>query len=258
MIAGLVIRAHDGDRSAWEELVDRYARLIWAICDDYRLGESEAADVAQAVWLSLMKVNIDNPHMPADLGGWLAAKTTDECRRVRAAGKLSHAEQPADQAVSNLRARMRASVTGFSVRGLTGLAAFLAGREGLALLDESDGHLAGESGHDPLSWSKVKEAAGFIVAGVRYRCSDWADAGWRPADAVLRSRVLSNLFITIPTVADAVEVLRHEGTLGVLTSFGSIFTVGVMLYGLVKLGRWWRNVELPEPKARRAEKDGGT
>lgn len=51
----------------------------------------------------------------------------------------------------DLRARLRASLARLSVRGLTSLAAFLAGSEGPALLDESDGHLAGWSGHDPAS-----------------------------------------------------------------------------------------------------------
>jgi hypothetical protein len=154
----------------------------------------------------------------------------------------------------DLRARIRASIAGASVRGLTGLAAFLAGREGPALLDESDGHLAGESGHDPVSWTKVKEAAGFVVAGVRYRCSDWADAAWRPVDAVLRSRLLSGLFVAVPTIVAAVEVLSHKGTMTVLTSFGSIFGIGTALAGAIKAGRKYRDVEPPEPKARQARK----
>ena len=148
---------------------------------------------------------------------------------------------------------------GFSVRGLTGLAAFLAGREGPALGVEWKAHLAGESGHDPVSWTKVKEAAGFVVAGVRYRCSDWADAAWRPVDAVLRSRLLSGLFVAVPTIVAAMEVLSHKGTMTVLTSFGSIFGIGTALAGAIKAGRKHRDVKPPEPKARQAKKgDRGT
>ena len=75
---------------------------------------------------------------------------------------------------------------------------------------------------------------------------------------MLRSRTLSNLFVLLPTGVDAYVVLRHEGTIGVLTSFESIFVCGAMLYGVIKAGRWYRDVEPPEPKARRAKKDGGT
>ena len=157
------------------------------------------------------------------------------------------------------RAHILASIAGVSVRGLTGLAAFLAGGEGPALLDESAAHLAGWSGHDPANWKKLKQAAGFVKTGVEYRCSDWADAAWRPVDAVLRSRVLSGLFVAIPTIVDAVEVLRHEGTMTVLTSFGSIFGVGTALAGAIKAGRKHRDVKPPEPKARQARKgDRGT
>ena len=53
---------------------------------------------------------------------------------LRGADKL-----PAGQTAPNLRARVRTSVTGFSVRSLTGFAAVLAGREGLILREEWPG-----------------------------------------------------------------------------------------------------------------------
>ena len=72
---------------------------------------------------------------------------------------------------------------------------------------------------------------------------------------VLRSRTLSNVFVLVPTGADAYVVLRHEATISVLTTFESIFVCGVMLYGVIKVGRWYRDVEPPEPKARQARKE---
>jgi hypothetical protein len=47
-IALLVQRAAEGDRWAWERLVDQYARLIWAMTRNFKLVESDAADVAQS------------------------------------------------------------------------------------------------------------------------------------------------------------------------------------------------------------------
>jgi len=248
----LVSRARDGDQDAWDKIVRRYARLIWAICHEHGLDQDDTNYVAEAVWLGLLRQLYDQPE-PV-LPQWIARFTKEVCRQV-----LGGAGPYARQAALNRRARVRASATGFSVRSLTGLAAFLAGREGPALLYESDGHLAGESGHDPLTWAKVKEAAGFVVAGVRYRGQDWADAAWKPADAVLRSRTLSNLLAAVPTIVVAVEVLTHKGTMTLLTSLGAIFGTWTFLAGLIKAGRWYRDVEPPEPKARQAKKgDRGT
>jgi hypothetical protein len=54
-------------------------------------------------------------------------------------------------------------------------------------------------------------------------------------------------------VTAAVYILRHLGTLGVLTSAERISAIGFGLYGLVRGGRWWRDVKPPEPMARRAK-----
>ena len=54
-IARLVRRAAEGDLQAWERLVDQYARLIWSITGEYKLVESDAADVAQTTWLRLLE-----------------------------------------------------------------------------------------------------------------------------------------------------------------------------------------------------------
>jgi len=81
-----VQRAAEGDRWAWERLVDQYARLIWAMTRDFRLVESDAADVAQATWLRLLE-HIDRLEYPARVGSWLAATARNECLRSVAARK---------------------------------------------------------------------------------------------------------------------------------------------------------------------------
>jgi len=85
-IARLVQRAAEGDRLAWERLVDQYARLIWAMTRDFKLVESDAADVAQATWLRLLE-HIDRLEYPARVGSWLAATARNECLRSVAARK---------------------------------------------------------------------------------------------------------------------------------------------------------------------------
>jgi RNA polymerase sigma factor (sigma-70 family) len=85
-IAWLVRRAANGDRWAWERLVDQYAKLIWAMTRDFKLAESDAADVAQATWLRLFE-NIDRLEYPARVGSWLATTARHECLRSLAARK---------------------------------------------------------------------------------------------------------------------------------------------------------------------------
>ena len=66
-VAWLVRRAADGDRWAWERLVEQYARLIWAMTRDFKLAESDAADVAQVTWLRLLE-HIDRLEQPCPRG----------------------------------------------------------------------------------------------------------------------------------------------------------------------------------------------
>jgi RNA polymerase sigma factor (sigma-70 family) len=84
-VIDLVTRARNGDRSAWDALVDRYSRLIWAICRRYQLDRTDAEDVCQAVWLRLVE-QLDNLREPAALPGWLVTTTQRECYRVKRAG----------------------------------------------------------------------------------------------------------------------------------------------------------------------------
>ena len=146
--------------------------------------------------------------------------------------------------------RVDRALARFSVHHLTALAALLAGRRRPALRAEWRAHLVGESGHDQVTWRKVKEASGFIAAAIRCRCSDAADAAWAPADAVLKSRTLSNLFTLTPTALAALILFRHDGTVGLLGSAESVSAIYLMFYALVLAGRKYRNVKPPEPKAR--------
>lgn len=82
----LVRRAAEGDRWAWERLVDQYARLIWAMTRDFKLVESDAADVFQVTWLRLLE-HIDRIEHPARVGSWLAATARHECLRSVASRK---------------------------------------------------------------------------------------------------------------------------------------------------------------------------
>ena len=66
--------------------MDQYSRLIWSITAEYRLVESDAADVAQTTWLRLLE-HIDRIQYPDRVGSWLAATARNECLRCLAARK---------------------------------------------------------------------------------------------------------------------------------------------------------------------------
>jgi RNA polymerase sigma factor (sigma-70 family) len=85
-VAWLVQRAAEGDWWAWERLVDQYAKLIWAMTRDFKLADSDAADVAQATWLRLLE-HVGRLEYPARVGSWLATTARHECLRSLAARK---------------------------------------------------------------------------------------------------------------------------------------------------------------------------
>jgi RNA polymerase sigma factor (sigma-70 family) len=97
-VATLVRRAAEGDHQAWESLVDQFARLIWSITVEFKLAESDAADVVQTTWLRLLE-HIDRIRYPDRVGAWLAATARNECLRSMAVRKrvvLGHDETELD------------------------------------------------------------------------------------------------------------------------------------------------------------------
>jgi RNA polymerase sigma factor (sigma-70 family) len=80
-VVALVERARAGDQLAWDDLVDRYAPLVWSICRRFRLVAADADDVGQCVWLRLVE-QLPALREPAALPGWLATTTRRECLRV--------------------------------------------------------------------------------------------------------------------------------------------------------------------------------
>src|ERR1022692_5168193 len=93
-VVALVTRAAGSDQGAWNELVERYAPLVWAICNRYRLSNHDIDDVGQSVWLLLVE-QLGSLREPAALPGWLATTTKRECLRIlRATRRHDHAGLP--------------------------------------------------------------------------------------------------------------------------------------------------------------------
>jgi RNA polymerase sigma factor (sigma-70 family) len=98
--ADLVARARNGDKQAWDALVERYAPLIWSICRRHGLGDADTEDVGQNVWLKLVD-QLETIRVPAALPGWLATTTRRECGRIlRAAPRARETGQMDDTQAS--------------------------------------------------------------------------------------------------------------------------------------------------------------
>ncbi len=86
-VAALVARAANGDKQAWDELVERYAPLVWSICR-YQLGHADAGAVGRSVWLQLVDRLAALPD-PAALPR--RARCLDKMRRCPATAALINA-----------------------------------------------------------------------------------------------------------------------------------------------------------------------
>lgn len=68
--AELVKACRNGDEFAWNELVDRYQRLIFAIPRRAGLSEEQAADILQEVFLTLFE-KLDDIEQPDRIRSWI-------------------------------------------------------------------------------------------------------------------------------------------------------------------------------------------
>ncbi|MCU1676926.1 MAG: polymerase, sigma-24 subunit, subfamily [Frankiales bacterium] len=83
----LVSGAGNGDRDAWNALVDRFENLIWSVGRAHRLDTADSADVVQTTWLRLLE-NLGGIQDPERLAGWLVTTARREClRTLRRAGR---------------------------------------------------------------------------------------------------------------------------------------------------------------------------
>ncbi|HLM59358.1 MAG TPA: sigma-70 family RNA polymerase sigma factor, partial [Pyrinomonadaceae bacterium] len=68
--ADLIAACRRGDETAWNELVDRYQRLIFTIPRRAGLSEERAADVLQEVFLTLFE-KLDEIEQPDKIRSWI-------------------------------------------------------------------------------------------------------------------------------------------------------------------------------------------
>lgn len=131
------------------------------------------------------------------------------------------------------------------------LAVLIAGSSRACLRAEWRDHLSGEDGRGLPAGQQARAAAGFVVAAVRYRLQDAADAAWRPVDAVLASRAWSGAVVWLPAFAAVTIVVCRDGVYGVVANFENLASLTGSLFLAIRGGRKWRAVKPPERKPRR-------
>jgi RNA polymerase sigma factor (sigma-70 family) len=80
-LAARVAAAKDGDRAAWDALVEQYMPLVLGVARRYRLSHEDVADVSQALWLRLVE-HLDDIREPRALPGWIVTTTKHEALRL--------------------------------------------------------------------------------------------------------------------------------------------------------------------------------
>lgn len=66
----LVRAAGDGSQAAWEELVDRFTPLLWAVARSHHLSKEDAADAVQMTWLRCLE-RLGQLRDPDSIAAWL-------------------------------------------------------------------------------------------------------------------------------------------------------------------------------------------
>ena len=169
-ITGLVTRARDGDQRAWDDLVERYAPVVWSICHRYQLRSADAEDVHQVVWLQLV-TQLDKIRDPGALPGWLATTTRRECVRVLRAARGPHAAEvgPAVETIPDQQAAL-------ADQELLDAERYAALREALARLPPGCQRLIGKLIEDPpLTYAQTAASLSIPVGSIgplRGRCLD--------------------------------------------------------------------------------------
>lgn len=77
-LVGRVTAAREGDASAWKQIVDGHAGLVWSVIRGFRFDEETSKDAFQTVWLRLAE-HLDQIRDPSKLASWLGQTTRNEC-----------------------------------------------------------------------------------------------------------------------------------------------------------------------------------
>lgn len=82
----LVSAARGGCPGAMEQLINRYAGVVWAAVRSYGLREADVHDAVQNTWLRMIE-HLGDLRDPERLPGWLATTARRECLKILKGGR---------------------------------------------------------------------------------------------------------------------------------------------------------------------------
>jgi RNA polymerase sigma factor (sigma-70 family) len=102
--ADLVARCRGGERDAWNELVERFSRYVYAIAvQAYRLPPEDSEDVFQDVFARVYE-HLDRLRSDEAIRPWIGQLTRRLCiDRLRAAGRVQTGQEPPEPAELDAR-----------------------------------------------------------------------------------------------------------------------------------------------------------
>ena len=84
----LVLAAAAGDHGAWDQLVERYAQLVWAVACDHGLDPERAGDVSVLTWMRCAD-HLGDAAVIDGVRDWLVRAAERECA-IETARQRSH------------------------------------------------------------------------------------------------------------------------------------------------------------------------
>ncbi len=118
--AELVRRCRAGDGDAWNELVERYSRYVYAIAvRGFRLSDEDAEDVYQDVFMRIY-TRLDSLRDDAALRPWIAQLTRRRCLDAIASRREVPAEDVLEEGSSDLSEIEEAFEVREALAGLSG------------------------------------------------------------------------------------------------------------------------------------------
>jgi RNA polymerase sigma-70 factor (ECF subfamily) len=110
--AQLVERCRAGEAAAWNELVERFSRYVYAIAvRAFRLPEPDAEDVFQDVFARTYE-RLDSLRDDAAIRPWIAQLTRNACiDRIRASGREELVSDPLEGAVDEVLEQLDEALT---------------------------------------------------------------------------------------------------------------------------------------------------
>ncbi len=156
--ADLVAQCRSGDQQAWNELVNRFSRYVFAISTRiYRLGSHDAEDVFQEVFARTYE-NLGELRDDSAVRPWIGTLTRRLCvDRLRASGREQPAEEALDPAAGD--------------DGMAELDEALTVQEALRTMDEDCSEILDRFFARDESYRKIGEALGIPSGTIASRIS---------------------------------------------------------------------------------------